>query len=1073
MIVVCLWYRLWTGVQVSTRQFIAQEVLEIKDIFNQQLNTRILSLERMSRHWQVHQQIYGSLNQQDWQKDAYSYYENYPGYGAIAHINTQGQADWIVPSNVQLSPEIFRESLNNLFIAQELAVIIKLVTADVKQPPPHQDLAIFVPLGRLGDRQEEILVGILLVHDFFDHIFKSSIIQGVSIRVFFDNQEIYQHINPSNNSFIDQSFNQESNQSNNQPNNQPNNHSSNQANNAGLKNKAAISFTANIYDTKWQVYLYFPERFIQQEGLFLPWIILFGGIVLAIGLGSLIYFAQTAYQKTQKISQINHELQIEIQQRHLVENDLRKQQEVLQAVFDHIPIMLAYYNDQGRVQWVNPELVRVMGWTFEEYQQQDVLAIAYPDQTLYQQVVAHMTEATGQWLDVVALTKYGRAIDSSWVNIPLSTGDRVGIGQDITERKRVEKLLLQKIYQEQALRKVVGSIRNSLDLNQIFATATAEIAHLLTTDRADIVEYRPQEGLWLTVAAYRCDPKMFDTLGSQIPDRDNTIADQLKKLQVVRLGDAIQVNDEINRELARSFPGAWLLIPLHVRGVVWGSLTLARHTQLNSWSDLDEELAMSVAEQLAIAIQQSQLHQQLQVFNTSLERQVHLHTLELQRALSFEATLKRITDKVRDSLDQNQILQTVVKELLDTLEVDCCNAVLYSNPVNNPANSNSKNSSPANDLTNTFDQSHTLPYLQATIAYEATQVGVSSHRGNNLSMTDLPDIYHQLEQGQSTAFCLLKSSLIRHDYAMLACPIIDDHGLLGDLWLFKPTLSSFGDMEIRLLEQVANQCAIAIRQAQLYQTAQKQVTELERLNLLKDDFLSTISHELRTPISSIKIATDMIEILIDNLGGFQGDLKVFETYVQILQGESQREEKLINDLLDLTRLESGTEPLSLTPIKLQYWIPYITDTFVERAKSQQQQLFIEIPPNFPEITTDVSLLERIIIELLNNACKYTPAGEFILFTATIEQFSPQDQPHVQISVVNSGVEIPSEELERIFDKFYRIPNRDPWRYGGTGLGLALVRRLAQYLGATIKVESDLGRTCFTVDLGNLYPEEPE
>ncbi len=1133
VIVVCLWYRLWTGAQVLTRQFIAQEVLEITETFNRQLSTRVSILERMSRHWQVHQRIYGVLSQQDWQHDAQSYYENYPGYGAIAHINTQGKADWTIPKNIQLSRDFFRESLNNLFIGKDAAAIIKLVTADIKGVNPsqnsnklpeqksgeisreisknssekllkkqilHQDLAIFVPLGELGDRQEEILVGVLKIPDFFDHIFKSPIVKGVGIQVFFNNQEIYHHPNPSISSFINESGNESSNQSRNQSrnqfvnqsSNQANNQANNQVNNQGLRNQTSISFKSNLYDTEWQVYLSFPKRFGQQGGVFLPWIILFGGIILAIGLGGLIYLAQTAYQKTQKISQINHDLQIEIQQRQLAELDLRKQQEVLQAVFEHIPIMLALYDNQGVVQQVNPELVQVMGWSLEDYRELDVLAIAYPDPILYQQIMAHMIGATGQWLDVVAITKHGQTIDTSWVNILLSNGNRLGIGQDITERKRLEKLLLQKIQQEKALRKVVGSIRNSLDLNQTFTTAATAIAHLLTTDRADIVEYRPQEGFWLTVASYRHELTMADTLGSKIPDQDNTVAARLKKLEVVRLGDAVQAEDEINRELARSFPGAWLLIPLHVRGVVWGSLSLARHTRLNSWSDLDEELAISVAEQLAIAIQQSQLHQQLQAFNTSLERQVHLHTLELQRALSFEATLKRITDKVRDSLDQNQILQTVVKELLETLEVDCCNAVLYNNPAKGSVNSNLENSNPVNALANpltngltnsltnssygltpNLDRSHTPLQFQATIAYEATQVGVSSHFGNNLFMADLPDIYHQLQQGQYTAFCLLNSSFIRHDFAMLTCPIIDDHGLLGDLWLFKPPLSSFGEMEIRLLEQVANQCAIAIRQAQLYQAAQKQVTELERLNFLKDDFLSTISHELRTPISSIKIATDMIEILIDNLGGFQGDLKVLETYIQILHGESQREEKLINDLLDLTRLESGTEPLSLTPIKLQYWIPYITDTFVERAKSQQQQLFIEIPPDFPEITTDVSILERIIVELLNNACKYTPAGEFILFTATIEQFSSQEQPHVQISVVNSGVEIPSEELERIFDKFYRIPNRDPWRYGGTGLGLALVRRLAQYLGATIEVESDFGRTCFTVDLGKLYPEEPE
>nr|WP_277874846.1 histidine kinase dimerization/phospho-acceptor domain-containing protein [Leptolyngbya sp. FACHB-16] len=100
----------------------------------------------------------------------------------------------------------------------------------------------------------------------------------------------------------------------------------------------------------------------------------------------------------------------------------------------------------------------------------------------------------------------------------------------------------------------------------------------------------------------------------------------------------------------------------------------------------------------------------------------------------------------------------------------------------------------------------------------------------------------------------------------LACPIINDHSVIGDLWLYKAGEQCFEELEIRLVQQVANQCAIAVRQARLYQAAQLQVEELGRLNQLKDDFLSTVSHELRTPISNIKMATHMLEFILKPLG---------------------------------------------------------------------------------------------------------------------------------------------------------------------------------------------------------------
>ncbi len=102
-------------------------------------------------------------------------------------------------------------------------------------------------------------------------------------------------------------------------------------------------------------------------------------------------------------------------------------------------------------------------------------------------------------------------------------------------------------------------------------------------------------------------------------------------------------------------------------------------------------------------------------------------------------------------------------------------------------------------------------------------------------------------------------------------------------------------------------------------------------------------------------------------------------------------------------------------------------------------------------------MERTVAELLNNACKYTPPGECITVTARA------NKEKIQLLVSNSGVEIPSAELSHIFEKFYRVPSHDPWKQGGTGLGLALVQKLIEQLGGCIWAESGFGKTCFTIE----------
>lgn len=407
--------------------------------------------------------------------------------------------------------------------------------------------------------------------------------------------------------------------------------------------------------------------------------------------------------------------------------------------------------------------------------------------------------------------------------------------------------------------------------------------------------------------------------------------------------------------------------------------------------------------------------------------QKHRHKAQLQQALNFETLVRRITEQIRDSVDESEILQTAIQELAKILKLDSCQIELYSSCS-----------------------------AIATIAYEYTTT-LSQSQGLSRTIADFPEIYQPLLQKQ-----LWQSLKIIPGWnpkltvvTQMACPIFDAKGIIGNIWLIKPTQEAFEDFEIALVQQVANECAIAIRQARLQEVAQTQVRELQKLEHLKSEFLKTLSHELRTPITSICLAAQTLESVLIHEGVLEVEL--VPQLLQILQNECGRESKLINDLLTLTYLEAEIQPLTLIEIDLQSWMSPIVESFRDRASCQQLQLNFIIADKLPLLKTDITDLERVITEVITNACKYTPAGE------TITVYVNAKIDTVQISVSNSGIEIPQDELSQIFDPFYRIPRNDPWKYGGTGLGLALVQKLVKHLGGMISVESEALKTTFIVE----------
>jgi GAF domain-containing protein len=266
---------------------------------------------------------------------------------------------------------------------------------------------------------------------------------------------------------------------------------------------------------------------------------------------------------------------------------------------------------------------------------------------------------------------------------------------------------------------------------------------------------------------------------------------------------------------------------------LWGLLVVHQCAATRQWQPFETALLQQVAVHLGIALQQAELSHHLQQLNQTLEAQVQQRTAALQQQLRFESLLKQITDQVRDSLDETHILQAAVTALGQGLAVDCCDTGLYD-----------------------------LERQHSTVTYEYTSV-LSSVLGQVVSLQHPSDVYVQLLAGQTLQFCWVSTDVLRqldYSHAILACPLQDDQGVFGDLWLFRAHGEAFSEPEVRLVQQVANQCAIALRQARLYADSQQQLHVVEQLNRLKDDFLSTVSHELRTPLASIKMATHMLSL---------------------------------------------------------------------------------------------------------------------------------------------------------------------------------------------------------------------
>ena len=222
------------------------------------------------------------------------------------------------------------------------------------------------------------------------------------------------------------------------------------------------------------------------------------------------------------------------------------------------------------------------------------------------------------------------------------------------------------------------------------------------------------------------------------------------------------------------------------------------------------------------------------------------------------------------------------------------------------------------------------------------------------------------------------------------------------------------------------------------------LTRLKQLERTREEFVANVSHELRTPLSLIK---GYVETLLD---GARGNPEVAERFLKIIERNTQRLDLLIQDLLTISALESGRVTLNLQPVTLRP----LADKVLADLKTRAENKGVKLVNELPELTAtaDANRLEQVLANLVDNAIKYGRAEGTVAVGGRSD-----DEAKIEIFVRDDGPGIPTEALERVFERFYRVDKARSREQGGTGLGLSIVKHIVQNHGGKVWVKSDLGK----------------
>jgi signal transduction histidine kinase len=437
---------------------------------------------------------------------------------------------------------------------------------------------------------------------------------------------------------------------------------------------------------------------------------------------------------------------------------------------------------------------------------------------------------------------------------------------------------------------------------------------------------------------------------------------------------------------------------------------LQKGVKLIGYGNLNHRLQIHTGDEIQeLADEFNEMAIKLQASYSGLEQKVAERTREL-------AVVNKITQIISSKLNIAQIFESFCDEVIKLLPYDRISIALLDE--------NRRQISLR--LIKTMDSptvTHDLPRPKA-----GTAIGWVVDHQQPCLRTDV------LQGGEFIEDRMVASEGMR---SYIVVPIVSQNKAIGTLNLVSRRPQTYSERNLEILIPIAEQVAIAVETVRLFEQTKK-------LDLLKSDFVSKVSHELRTPLTSIKGFTEIL------LSYQDVDLKTQKEFISIIHEESERLTRLINDILDLSKIESGKTDWQIQSLSAFEIATRAAKSLRAMALEKNLRIAIEIPETLPKMRGDADRLIQVLDNLLSNAIKFSDHGKITL------QAQLEDS-RIRLSVIDEGIGIPDSDIEKIFDKFYQLGDTRSGKPRGTGLGLAICREIVQYMGGKIWCESEPGK----------------
>ncbi len=783
----------------------------------------------------------------------------------------------------------------------------------------------------------------------------------------------------------------------------------------------------------------------------------------------------------------------------------------IEQIAEASPNILYLYDLQTECNvYVNQQISTILGYTPAEIQAMGAglfTTLLHPDDLLivpaqYAKIAAaqdgevlefeyRMKRANGEWCWLLGRNSiFSRDLHGRVQQI-------IGTAQDITARKQAEQTIYRQATQAISLKEITKQIRQSLDLPIVLKTAVHKIRELLEVDRVGILKFpadlKFDEGEFVAEAV-NTGVESLAGLNIPIPCFGEKLAWDYQRGSISAIED-IYTAALPNREVeffAKYQVRATLIVPLIDGSILWGLICIQQCAEPRLWLTSEIESIDQIAEQLGIAIQQATLYQKVQS-----ELKVRWQTeAAIAIQLRQQRALATIAQQIRNSLKVEEILVTATKQVKELMGVDRASIVRLL---------------PDGDIQAVEEAVSPAYPSRRGVRWDKEkfqQEGFEFYRqGKPRAIYDVMQDPLSLTWQNDLKIAQVKSKIV----APILLPFRDREAHCwvspcGDiqLWglLIVDACGSYRDWhpeEAQLLQQVADQLAIAIQQANLFEQLQTELSErqqaetqlrerneqlaisnqqLARATRLKDEFLASMSHELRTPLNAI---LGMSEALQESNFGPINDRQ--HKSIATIEKSGKHLLSLINDILDLSKIEANKFDLELTDVSIDSLCKNSLLFIKELAHKKQISIKTQLPEYLKQLNIHVDdrRCRQVLINLLSNAVKFTPEGGSVVLDVRVEEcnqgedwgmgsvgdggISAISQRRIAFSIVDTGIGIAPENIGKLFQSFVQIDSSLSRQYAGTGLGLALVKRIVELHGGIVAVESIVDRgSRFTMSL---------